>query len=141
MLAGCGGSSNRTDSTDSSLRFSGKARQVAAVVEDYSRSLGRHDFKRICDVLFTPQNKQAYGGLVAPSSCAGMLAADYGTATNVDFDVTTVERDPNPLGFPGQPGPAMDAFVKVTGTFPKVEPFRGPFVLVLQAGAWRMANG
>lgn len=139
-LGGCGGSSTHTDSTDSSLHFSGQARKVAAVVEDYSRSLGRHDFKRICDVLYTPVNKRAHTGLVG-GGCAAMLAADFGTARNVDFDVTMVRPYPSPSGFPGEPGPAMDAFIKVKGKFPHVAPNPGSFTLVLEAGRWRIASG
>jgi hypothetical protein len=139
-LGGCGGSSSHIDSTDSSLHFSGPARKVAAVVEDYSRSLGRHDFKRICDVLYTPANKQAHIGLVG-GGCAAGLAGDFGKARNVDFEVTIVRPYPSPSGFPGEPGPAMDAFIKVTGRFPHVSPNPGPFTLVLEAGRWRIASG
>jgi hypothetical protein len=139
-VGGCGGTSNHIDSTDSSLHFSGQARQVAAVVEDYSRSLGRHDFKRICDVLYTPMNKQAHTGLVG-GGCAAMLAADFGKVRNVDFDVTLVRPYPSPNGFPGEPGRATDAFIKVRGNFPNVAANPGSFTLVLEGGRWRIASG
>jgi hypothetical protein len=139
-LGGCGGTGTHVDSTDSSSHFSGRARAVAAVVEDYSRSLGRHDFKRICDVLYTPLNKQAHTGLV-DGGCAAMLAADFGTAGNVDFEVTKVRPYPSPSGFPGERGSAMEAFINVTGTFPHVSPNPGPFTLVLEGGRWRIASG
>ena len=138
-VAGCGGTSTHIDPTDSSLHFSGPARQVAAVVEDYSRSLGRHDFKHICDVLYTPMNKQAHTGLLG-GGCAARLAADF-KARNIDFDVTMVGPYPSPNGFPGEPGRAMDAFIKVKGHFPDVAPNPGAFTLVLQGRRWRIASG
>jgi hypothetical protein len=96
--------------------------------------------KRICDVLYTPVNKQAHTGLIG-GGCADGLSADFGSARNVDFDVTMERPYPSSSGSPGEPGRAMDAFINVRGKFPHVEPNPGPFTLVLEAGRWRIASG
>ena len=67
-LAACGGGEKGgDDGDDSALKFQGDQRGAAQVVEDFGTAIRDRDWKRICNDLYTPKERDLQKGLVAKS--------------------------------------------------------------------------
>ena len=93
LVASCGGSDGATDDGDNSaLKFQGESRAAAQVVEDFGTAIRGKDWKRICNELYSADERDLQKGLLEDSCEEGVDR--YADLDNLELTVTsaTIER-------------------------------------------------
>jgi hypothetical protein len=92
VVAGCGSGDGKptSDGDNSALRFSGDQRAIGQVVEDFATAVRSNDWDRICDDLYTANQRDLTQGLIA-DSCADEVADRYDDLGQLSVTVTEVE--------------------------------------------------
>ena len=67
-LASCGGGDQASDDGDNSaLKFEGRTRAAAQVVEDFATAIRSNDWKRLCNEIYSAEERDLETGLIADS--------------------------------------------------------------------------
>ena len=93
LVASCGGSDGATDDGDNSaLKLTGERRAAAQVVEDFGTAIRGKDWKRICNELYSADERDLQKGLLEDSCEEGVDR--YADLDNFELTVTsaTIER-------------------------------------------------
>ena len=69
LLASCGGGSDgpTDDGQNSALKFKGEPRAAAQTIEDFATAIRGKDWKRICNELYSAEERDLQKGLIADS--------------------------------------------------------------------------
>jgi limonene-1,2-epoxide hydrolase len=91
VLAACGGgdSGPSDDGDNSALKFGGQTRAPAQVVEDFATAIRSGDWKRLCNEIYSAQERDLQKGLVA-DSCEDEVDR-YGELKNLRITVNDVQ--------------------------------------------------
>jgi limonene-1,2-epoxide hydrolase len=89
-LAACGGDDKGGDDGDNSaLKFQGRARAPAQVVEDFATAIRSNDWKRLCNQIYSAKERDLETGLIA-DSCEDEVDR-YDDLTNLSITVNDVQ--------------------------------------------------
>ncbi len=86
---GDGGGDATDDGDNSAVRFQGEQRDAAQAVENFATAIRNRNWKRICNELFTANERDLQKGLIA-DSCEGEVDR-YGKVKGVSLTVTRVD--------------------------------------------------
>jgi len=91
-IGSCGGGSSGSDDGDNSaLKYRGAERAAAQTIEEFATAIRGDDWKRICNDLFSPDQRELTAGIVS-GSCEKEIDS-YSDLDNLRLTVTSVALD------------------------------------------------